>query len=194
VVIIGSAGAVGSFAVQIAHLCGYKVLAACSPSAIKLVESLGADATYSHRLPLEDQLKEISLITDGKFSKVFDASAFGAETGMAALAKLGDSNAKPKYFSTTNDWVPIEPVEGINIHLVALGAIGKSGDEHQRKVTAEIAAFIPQLEKLLESGQLKPMEYDVVGDVGFKEVLKALDAYNNRKGSVKKIVVRVAEE
>ena len=77
---------------------------------------------------------------------------------------------------------------------MALGAIGKSGDEHQRKVTAEIAAFIPQLEKLLESGQLKPMEYDVVGDVGFKEVLKALDAYNNRKVSVKKIVVRVAEE
>jgi hypothetical protein len=77
---------------------------------------------------------------------------------------------------------------------VALGAIGKSGDEHQRQVTTEIAAFIPQLEKLLVSGQLKPMEYDVIGDVGFKEVLKALDAYNNRKGSVKKIVVRVAEE
>jgi hypothetical protein len=89
---------------------------------------------------------------------------------------------------------PIEPVEGINIHLVTLGAIGKSEDEHQRKVTSEIAAFIPHVEKLLESGQLKPMEYDVVGDVGFKEVLKALDAYNNRKGSVKKIVVRVAEE
>jgi hypothetical protein len=70
----------------------------------KLVESLGADATYNHRLPLEDQLKEISLITDGKFSKVFDASAFGAETGMAALAKHGDPNAHPKYFSTTNDW------------------------------------------------------------------------------------------
>jgi hypothetical protein len=77
---------------------------------------------------------------------------------------------------------------------VALGAIGKSGDEHQRQVTADIAVFIPQLEKLLLSGQLKPMEHDVVGNVGFKEVLKALDAYNNRKGSVKKIVVRVAEE
>jgi hypothetical protein len=70
----------------------------------KWVESLGADATYNHRLPLEDQLKEISLITNGKFSKVFDASAFGAETGMAALAKHGDPIAIPKYFSTTNDW------------------------------------------------------------------------------------------
>jgi hypothetical protein len=68
------------------------------------VRSLGADATYSHRLPLEDQLKEIARITGNKFFRVFDASAFGAETGMAALSKHGDPNAKPKYFSTTNDW------------------------------------------------------------------------------------------
>lgn len=90
--------------------------------------------------------------------------------------------------------MPIEPVEGITIDLVTLGAIGKTGDEHQRQVTAHIAAFIPQLEKLLQSGQLKPMGYEVVGGVGFKEVLKALDVYASRKSSEKKIVVRVAEE
>jgi hypothetical protein len=61
-------------------------------------------------------------------------------------------------------------------------------------VTAAIAAFIPQLENLFENGQLKPMEYEVIGSVGFKEILKALDVYNNRKGSTKKIVVRIAEE
>ena len=70
----------------------------------KLVESLGADATYCHRVPLEDQLKEIASLTGGKFCRVFDASAFGAETGMAALVKHADPIAKPKYFSTTNDW------------------------------------------------------------------------------------------
>jgi len=90
--------------------------------------------------------------------------------------------------------LPIEPVEGIEIDLVTLGAIGKSADELQREVTAAIATFIPQLEKLLESGQLKPMEYEVVGDVGIKEVLKALDFYQKKKGSTKKIVVKVAEE
>lgn len=193
-VIIGGAGAVGSFAVQIAHLCGYKVLAACPPGAIKLVESLGADATYSHRHPLEDQLRDIAHITGGKFLRIFDASAFGAETGMAALAKHGDPNAKPKYFSTTNDWMPIDPMEGIDIDLVKLGAIGKSGDEQQREITADIATFIPQLEKLLDSGQLKPMEYEIIGDVGFKGILQALDVYNNRKGGTSKIVVRVAKE
>ena len=90
--------------------------------------------------------------------------------------------------------VPIEPVEGIEIDLVTLGAIGKSGDEHQREVTAAIAGYIPQLENLLQSGHLKPMEYEIVGDVGFREVVKALEVYNNRKGSTKKIVVRLAEE
>jgi hypothetical protein len=85
-------------------------------------------------------------------------------------------------------------VEGIEIDLVKLGALGKSEDEQQREITADIATFIPQLEKLLGSGQLKPMKYEVVGDVGFKGVLQAMDTYNNRKGSTSKIVVRVAKE
>lgn len=38
------------------------------------------------------------------------------------------------------------------------------------------------------------MEYEVVGDVGFKEVLKGLDVYNGKKTGAKKIVVRLAEE
>jgi hypothetical protein len=90
--------------------------------------------------------------------------------------------------------VPIDPVEGIEIDLVKLGALGKSEDEQQRGITADIATFIPRLEELLGSRQLKPMEYEVVGDVGFKGVLQALDVYNNRKGSTSKIVARVAKE
>jgi hypothetical protein len=77
---------------------------------------------------------------------------------------------------------------------VALGALGKTGDAHQQKITSDIAAFIPQLEKFLAGGQLKPMEYEVVGDLGFKEVLKGLDVYNGKKAGAKKIVVRLAEE
>lgn len=32
IVVLGGTGTVGQFAVQIAHVCGYKVLASCSPS------------------------------------------------------------------------------------------------------------------------------------------------------------------
>ena len=75
-----------------------------------------------------------------------------------------------------------------------MGKLGKTGDAAQQKVTSNIASFIPKLEEWLKEVKLKPMEYVVVGDVGFKEVLKALDFYNGKKGGVKKVVVRLAEE
>ena len=62
-------------------------------------------------------------------------------------------------------------MEGIEIDLVKLGALGKSEDEQQREITADIATFIPQLEELLGSGQFKPMDYEIVGDIVFKGVL-----------------------
>jgi len=71
---------------------------------LQVVKALGADATFSYKLPLDEQLSEIGRITGGKFSRVFDGSAFAAEAGMEALAKHGDSDAKVKYFATTNDW------------------------------------------------------------------------------------------
>jgi hypothetical protein len=67
-----------------------------------LVQSVGADATLNHRIPLEEQLKEIEAVTDRNFSRVFDASAMATETGMKALASI--SKGAPKYFTTTNDW------------------------------------------------------------------------------------------
>jgi hypothetical protein len=87
----------------------------------------------------------------------------------------------------------IDPVESIEISIVRLGAIGRSADAQQVEVNREISSFIPELEKFLENGQLKPMQYEVVGDVGMNEVLKGLDAFQNKKGSEKKIVVRLAE-
>lgn len=70
----------------------------------KFVKAVGADATFNYKLPLEDQLKEIASITNGKFSRVFDASSMATETGMEALAQHGDPEAEAKYFVTTNDW------------------------------------------------------------------------------------------
>lgn len=101
VVILGAAGGVGQFSVQVAKLCGFKVLASCSPSNDELVKSLGADATFNYKIPLEEQLKEIRQVTGGNFSKIYDPSAFSAETGMAALATSTESG---RIFATTNDW------------------------------------------------------------------------------------------
>lgn len=104
VLILGAAGSVGQYAVQIAKLCGFKVLGSCSPANDEFVKAIGAAATLNYKLPLEEQLGEIASITGGKFSRVFDASAMATETGMEALAKHGDPEVEAKYFVTTNDW------------------------------------------------------------------------------------------
>ena len=163
----------------------------------------------NHRLPLEEQLREVHNITSGNFSRVFDASAMATEIGIAALAKVSADKDEIKYFATTNDWyiafigrsccayahktvhrTPIVPQEGIKIYQADLGGIGQGGEE--REINKKVAAYIPLLEKYLSTGALKPMEYEQVGDIGVEEILKGLVAFNTKKGSAKKMVVRLS--
>jgi hypothetical protein len=78
--------------------------------------------------------------------------------------------------------------------MVALGQIGKSGNNQADTVNNDIKAFIPEFEKLLESGKVKPMKYEQIGDVGVPEILKGLEAFNTRKSDGAKLVVKVAAE
>ncbi|RDL38343.1 GroES-like protein [Venustampulla echinocandica] len=175
VVIFGAAGSVGQYGVQ-------------------LVEGLGADATLSHRIPVAEQLQGIATITGGKFSRVFDASAMAGDTGMQALADQSSISDSAKYFTTTNDWAPVEPRKGVEIHLITLGLIGKSGGVSEETVNKDIETYIPKLEQFLESGVVKPNEYEQVGDIGVEEVLKGLGAFKTRKNDGKKLVVRVSAD
>ncbi|KUJ17782.1 GroES-like protein [Mollisia scopiformis] len=210
IIVLGGAGSVGQYAVQdsgnscsfyemvltasqAAKLCGYKVLASCSPSSDEFVKNLGADATFSYKLPLKDQLAEVESFTKGNYLRCFDASAMATETGMEALAQGGDTHAEVKYFATTNGWSTIEPKNGIEVCAVDLGMIGRSGSD-KSQVDRDIEGFIPKLEKYLCERLLKPMGYEIVGDVGVAEVLKGLDAFNARKGGEKKVLVRLAAE
>ena len=90
--------------------------------------------------------------------------------------------------------MPIEPKAGIQINMVSLGKIGKTGDESTLQVNQDIEDFIPALGSYLADGSLKPMDYEIVGDVGVEEVLKALEAFNSKKSATKKVVVRLAAE
>ncbi|KFZ00211.1 hypothetical protein V500_01136 [Pseudogymnoascus sp. VKM F-4518 (FW-2643)] len=192
-IVLGAAGGVGQFAVQLAKLCGYRVLGSCSPSNNETVKAAGAEATFDYKLTLSDQLASIREITGGNFSRVFDASAMGIETGIAAISQLADQSAPVRYFSTTNDWTPIEPRDGVEIYQVELGQIGRKGTGKAEQINKDIAGMVPKLETYLEAGQLKPLDYVKVGDVGVGEILKALDAFKNHK-SGKKLVVRLAED
>jgi NADPH:quinone reductase-like Zn-dependent oxidoreductase len=65
VLIHGAAGAVGSFAIQLAAWRGAEVIAATSADNIKLVRDLGAREPVDYRSqPFEDQVKGIDIVLD----------------------------------------------------------------------------------------------------------------------------------
>ena len=88
---------------------------------------------------------------------------------------------------------PITPEDGVEVALVKLGEIGRAGNAETEKINRDIAALIVKLEPFLEAGQLKPLEYVKVGDVGVAEILKGIEAFTTHK-SGKKLIVKVAEE
>jgi len=116
----------------------------------------------------------------------------GTETALAALSTI--SHFSQKRFATTNDWSPINAEANVEVYTVTLGDIGRSGSERIARTNADIAALIPQLEKYIESGNLKPMDYDILEGADFEPVLRGLDAFGSRKSEGKKLVVRVATE
>jgi hypothetical protein len=89
---------------------------------------------------------------------------------------------------------PIEQKDGIEIHKVALGQIGRTGTALADQVDKDIASLIPVLENFLESGEIKPLDYVLANDgkVGFDSVLKGLEEFNTKKSDGKKLVVRVS--
>ncbi|KAH9204438.1 chaperonin 10-like protein [Leptodontidium sp. 2 PMI_412] len=190
IILIGAAGSVGQYSVQIAKLWGFKVLAFCAPTNNELVSSLGADGIINHRLPLEEQLREVQKITSGNFSRVFDSSAMATATAMAALAQISNAKDGSKYFATTNDWTTIEPKEGISIYQADVGSIGQGSEETD--LNKKVASYIPILEKYLATGELKTMRYEQEEEIGFGGILKALAAFKTKKGSEAKTIARVS--
>lgn len=102
VVVMGGSGSVGRYVVQLASLCGYKVLASCSPSKSELALGAGASATFNHHATVDEQLAEIEKITEGRFGRVVDASAQAVEVPIKTL--VGASKVEAKYFATVDDW------------------------------------------------------------------------------------------
>jgi len=90
--------------------------------------------------------------------------------------------------------MPIEEKAGIEIYKATLGVIGQEGSGNVASTNNDIKSFIPVLEEFLKEGLVKPLDVDIVGDVGVGEVPKGLEAFGKKKADGMKIVVRIAEE
>ncbi len=187
VVILGGAGSVGQYSVQIARIVGYKVVATCSRKTAPLVQELGADAVIDYSKSEEDQLHDLKTITDGNFFGVWDAVARSEFLARKMLMEV--SVAKQKYFATTDDWTPMEKYEDHETYRTELGVAGRTEEDAKAASTNEqLESYIPFLTHLLTTGKLRPNDFKVVG-AGFEDIAKAVEIQQKGSSGGAKVVV-----
>ncbi len=81
----------------------------------------------------------------------------------------------------------------IGLDRIQLGHIGRYDEEAGKKVTANIASWIPDLEGHLASGALTPLEYQAQPGVGWEKVIEGIADFEAGKAA-RKIVVKVQDE
>ncbi|KAF5570800.1 zinc-binding alcohol dehydrogenase domain-containing protein [Fusarium phyllophilum] len=191
IVVLGGSGNVGQFAIQLGKVCGYKVLASCSPSKQSIAVRNGASATFDSRESVDAQVAEIKKITDGNFGKMMDASTYGYKVMVKALETA--SKTKEKYLTSVDSWSPFSTPSSINEYRADLGHICRPNERDGAQITSNISNWIPLLEKQIAAGTLKPLEHHVIDGIGWEKVIQGIQDMEGGKIG-KKIVVRTQEE
>ena len=117
VLIQGGAGAVGLFAVQLAHLHGAYVIATASSEAIALVKSLGADQVIDYKASrFEEGLEPVDVVFDTVGGSIRQRSAAVLKPAgrLISIAADGEVNTDPKvrasYFIVEPNQTQLEEV------------------------------------------------------------------------------------
>ena len=131
VVVLGGAGSVGQYAVQIAKALGYKVVATCSKRTADLVNSLGADEVVDYSQDERAQLEEIKTKTDGNFFGVYGTwFSILAHHGSPFSVTLHDTMLLSQ-IKNPSDFIVLEHLDTDDLLL-------------QRRHSSEIRTFRPQ--------------------------------------------------
>jgi NADPH:quinone reductase-like Zn-dependent oxidoreductase len=178
-IVFGGAGSVGRCAVQILVACGFKVIATASSRSTREVSNLGATAV-DYKQSAADQVEEILRISGGKFTRIFDAtSAPELKVAQELFSKVtGD-----KFLTTTGQG----SVDNAKTHSINLGMLGRPG---QDELNAGLRKQIPIIERLIETGQLVPQAYEIVGE-GLDAIVQAHSFQQSGRGGNKKVLVQI---
>lgn len=182
VIVFGGAGSVGRCAVQLLVASGFKVIATASSRSKQEVLGLGAK-TVDYKQSAADQVEEILRLSDGNFSRIFDATS---ASDLTVANELFKKVSGTKYFTTTGQ----ADVEGLDTHHINLGMLGRPGTED---LSATVSKHIRLIEKLIVNGQLTPQAYEIVGE-GLEALAEAHKFQQSGGGGSKKVLVQIENE
>lgn len=187
-IVLGGASSVGKAAIQLAKASGYNVVASSSPASAGIVKDLGAEH-FSYKDSVDEQVKMVQDITSGKFSLVYDAVA--ADDPVVAKELFKASSSAGKIFATTGNWTPaLDDFEGGKTYNIQIGEIGRPGAE---ELNSKIEKYVPVVVGLIETGQLKPAEYEAVGEGGLEGLIAAYRYQASGAGGSRKVIAKIQD-
>jgi len=172
----GASSSVGSFAVQIAALSGFKVIATASKKNFDLVKSCGALEVFDYSS--SDVVEQIVKYTNGSLHYAYDPIATDdtVKAITACLSKEGQG-----HISGTSP-SKLEFPSNIKYHPVFLGAM-----PNQPEVRKRSTVYVQEYSKLIEEGKIKPNVVEKLE--GLENVKKGLQLLIDNKVGGKKVVV-----
>ncbi|KAK4704786.1 hypothetical protein P7C70_g1422, partial [Phenoliferia sp. Uapishka_3] len=186
----GGATSVGLYAVQLAKLSGYEVIATASPKNFELLKSLGVDAVYSYSDPQTPEL----------ISAAYPTLSLALDTISEPATSQATSKSLGKEGSTKRKIIKLLPVQdgdnaGLDVDLETTLVYTVLGKEFTMRIIfpvnakdkADITAWLEYFPKLVESGRFRsnPIWEQEGGLVKVHEGLELLKAGKN---SAQKVV------
>ncbi|KAI0362627.1 GroES-like protein [Trametes cingulata] len=191
--VYGGSSAVGQFAIQLAHVAGYKVVTTASPRNFDLVKSLGADAVFDYKDP--DVVKKIKEVTGDSVTKAVDAISLKESQGISAEVLAPSGGKVVLVLGPAKDATSRKDVQFIpTVIYTALGrAFTFNPGQHfdvAPEDRAQIVEFLKKVPQLVKDGAIKPAAVKL-WEGGLAAIPDGLQYMREGKVSAEKIVYRV---
>ncbi|MBC7998488.1 MAG: zinc-binding dehydrogenase, partial [Leptolyngbya sp.] len=165
ILIIGGAGGVGGFAVQLAKLAGLKTITTCSQHNTKFVQDLGANHVINYQT--EDVVQKVKDLTNQRgVDYILDTVSGDSATNALQMLAFGGAIACVNGMPDLSGLTPF--ATAISVHEIALGAAYISGDEAALEDLARIGM---EFGALASKKQIRPMVEEIVT---FEDIPEAL--------------------
>ncbi|KAH6683992.1 putative zinc-binding dehydrogenase family oxidoreductase [Halenospora varia] len=193
VLVYGGSTSVGTLAMQLLKLSGYRAIATCSPKNFDFVRSNGAEEVFDYRDPeLSDRIRKY---TKNALRYVLDVIT-EAKTMKHCYAAIGRAGGKytclenyPEHLHTRRTVKP-ELVMGIAILGKRIALDHGYGSDANPELREFGIAWYQTLQRLLDEGKLKAHPIRVLSG-GFDGILSGLPLLKSKAVSAQKLVVRI---
>ncbi|KAJ3045556.1 hypothetical protein HDV00_009213 [Rhizophlyctis rosea] len=181
VLIMGGTTSTGLYAIQLAKLAGYSVIATGSKKNHEYLKSLGATHTIDYSLPPAEQISTIQSLTDNKLAYALDC--VGPETSKIAAQALSTSVPKATLTTIANNRHTVEFPSHVTVKEIS-GFAPEDQEDLKRSWETEVVPAI-------EGGLVKANEVVLLEEGSLAaNVKKGLTLLKEGKVSAAKLVVQ----